>query len=289
MASSSGVLMLPFSSSDHLGAAEALAFPAVELFVERAAERLGEFELTDENAPIVAEICRKLDGIPLAIELAAARVETFGVRGLATHLDDRFRLLTSGRRSGPPRHRTLRATLDWSYDVLSQPERVVLRRLGIFMGGFTLDAACAVAADPGLLECDVIDAVAELVEKSLAAVETTETEPRLRLLETARVYALEKLAESGERAAVARRHVEYYRELLETAPTGAAVGNFAVGFTAEIVNIRAALAWAFSGDGDPRTAVAVAAASAQLWLEMSLLAECHDWDEQGSRPSYYRG
>jgi predicted ATPase len=197
------------SPSDHLGAAKALASPAIELFVERAAERLGEFALTDEDAPIVAEICRKLDGMPLAIELAAARVETFGVRGLATHLDDRFRLLTSGRRSGPPRHRTLRATLDWSYDALSEPERAVLRRLGIFMGGFTLDAACAVAADPGLLKADVIDAVAELVEKSLVVVETTETEPRLRLLETTRAYALERLAESDERDAVARRHAEF--------------------------------------------------------------------------------
>ena len=144
------------SPSDRFGAAEALAFPAIELFVERTAECLGEFELTDPDAPIVAEICRKLDGIPLAIELAAARVETFGVRGLATRLDDRIRLLTSGRRSGPPRHRTLRAALDWSYDVLSEPERAVLRRLGIFMGGFTLDAACAVVADPGLLKGDVI-------------------------------------------------------------------------------------------------------------------------------------
>ena len=106
---------------------------------------------------------------------------------------------------------------------------------------------------------------------------TTETEPRLRLLENARAYALEKLAEAGEWAAVARRHAEYYRGLLETAPTGAAVGNSAVGLTAEIGNIRAALVWAFSGDGDPRIAVAVATASAQLWLEMSLLAECHDW------------
>src|SRR6516162_5083420 len=188
----------PLSSgfpSDHLDATEALAFPAVELFVERAAECMGEFELTDEDALVVAEICRKLDGIPLAIELAAARVETFGVRRLAARLDDRFRLLTSGRRSGPPRHRTLRAALDWSYEVLSEPERAALRRLGIFMGGFTLDAACAVVSDPGLLKGDVIDAVAELVEKSLAVVATTETEPRLRLLETTRVYALERLVE----------------------------------------------------------------------------------------------
>ncbi len=270
----------PLSSgfpSDHLGAAEALAFPAVELFVERAAERLGEFELTDENAPIVAEICRKLDGIPLAIELAAARVETFGVRGLAARLDDRIRLLTSGRRSGPPRHRTLRAALDWSYDVLSEPERAVLRRLGIFMGGFTLDAACAVVADPGLLKGDVIDVVAELVEKSLAVVETTETEPRLRLLETTRAYALERLAESGEWEAVAHRHAEYYRNLFERAEGEAAArpaDEWLADYAREIDNLRAALDWAFSPGGDGSIGVALTTASVPLWMHLSLLEEC---------------
>ena len=270
----------PLSSgfpSDHLGAAEALAFPAVELFVERAAECLGEFELTDENAPIVAEICRKLDGIPLAIELAAARVESFGVRGLATHLDDRFRVLTSGRRSGPPRHRTLRAALDWSYDVLSEPERAVLRRLGIFMGGFTLDAACAVVADPGLLRGDVIDAVAELVEKSLAVVETTETEPRLRLLETTRAYALERLAESGERKAVAHRHAEYYRNLFARAEGEAGArpaDEWLADYAREIDNLRAALDWAFSPGGDGSIGVALTTAAVALWMRLSLPEEC---------------
>ncbi len=270
-------------SSDHLGAAEALAFPAVELFVERAAERLGEFELTDENAPIVAEICLKLDGIPLAIELAAARVETFGVRGLATHLDDRFRLLTSGRRSGPPRHRTLRAALDWSYDVLSEPERAVLRRLGIFMGGFTLDAACAVVADPGLLKGDVIDVVAELVEKSLAVVETTETEPRLRLLETTRAYALERLAESGEWEAVARRHAEFYRDLFgkaETESEARPAAEWLVDYAQEIDNLRASLDWAFSPNGDASIGVALTAAAVPLWMHLSLLRECRGRVEQ---------
>src|SRR6516164_494724 len=265
------------SPSDHLGAAEALAFPAVELFVERAAECLGEFELTDENAPIVAEICRKLDGIPLAIELAAARVETFGVRGVATHLDDRFRVLTSGRRSGPPRHRTLRAALDWSYDVLSEPERAVLRRLGIFMGSFTLDAACEVAADPGLLKCDVIDAVAELVEKSLAIVETTESEPRLRLLETTRAYALERLVESGEWAAVVRRHAEYYRNLFERAECEAAArpaDEWLAEYGREIDNLRAALDWAFSQAGGGPIGVALTTAAVPLWMHLSLPDEC---------------
>jgi predicted ATPase len=270
----------PLSSgfpSDHLSAAEALAFPAIELFVERAAERLAEFELTDENAPLVAEICLKLDGIPLAIELAAPRVETFGVRGLATHLDDRFRLLTGGRRSGPPRHRTLRAALDWSYDVLSEPERVVLRRLGIFMGGFTLDAACAVVADPGLLKGDVIDAVAELVEKSLAVVETTETEPRLRLLETTRAYALERLVESGERETIARRHAEYYGNLFERAEGEAAAQprvEWLADYAPEIDNLRAALDWAFSPSGDASIGVGLTATAVPLWMHLSLMEEC---------------
>jgi predicted ATPase/DNA-binding winged helix-turn-helix (wHTH) protein len=265
------------SASDHPNTAEALAFPAVELFVERAAERLGEFELTDEYAPIVAEICLKLDGIPLAIELAAARVESFGVRGLAAHLDDRLRLLTGGRRSGPPRHRTLRAALDWSYDVLSEPERAVLRRLGIFMGGFTLDAACAVVADPGLLKSEVIDAVAELVEKSLAVVETRETEPRLRLLETTRAYALERLAVSGEREAVAHRRAEFYRDLFEKAETESEArpaAEWLIDYAQEIDNLRAALDWAFSPGGDGSIGVALTAAAVPLWMCLSLPEEC---------------
>src|SRR6202040_1056513 len=137
----------------------------------------------------------------------------------------------------------------WSYDVLSEAERAVLRRLGIFMGGFTLDAACAVVADPGLLKGDVIDAVAELVEKSLVVVETTETEPRLRLLETTRAYALEKLAESGERAAVAHRHAEYYRDLFERAESEVAArfaDEWLADYAREIDNLRTALDWAFS-------------------------------------------
>jgi len=198
------------------------------------------------------------------------------VRGLATHLDDRFRLLTSGRRSGPPRHRTLRAALDWSYDVLSEPERVVLRRLGIFMGGFTLDAACAVATDPGLLKGDVIDAVAELVEKSLAVVETTETEPRLRLLETTRAYALERLAESGEWEAVARRRAEYYRNLFERAESevGARPWDEWLGeYACEIDNLRAVLDWAFSPGGDASTGIALTIDAFRLLLRLSLPEE----------------
>jgi predicted ATPase/DNA-binding winged helix-turn-helix (wHTH) protein len=281
------VQRLPPLSSDapsgHLGAAEALAVPAMELFVERTAERLSEFEFTDEDAPVVAEICRKLDGIPLAIELAAARVETFGVRGLAARLDDRFRLLTGGRRSDPPRHRTLRAALDWSYEMLSEGERAVLRRLGIFMGGFTLDAACAVVTDPGLLKGDVINAVAELVEKSLAVVETTETEPRLRLLETTRAYALERLGESGEREAVAQRHAKYYRDLFEKAEIESEArpaAEWLADYAREIDNARAALDWSLRQARDPALGVVLTAAYVPVWLSLAFLAECRERAEE---------
>jgi predicted ATPase/DNA-binding winged helix-turn-helix (wHTH) protein len=271
------------SPSDRFGAAEALAFPAVELFVERTAECLGEFELTDPDAPIVAEICRKLDGIPLAIELAAARVETFGVRGLAARLDDRFRLLSGGWRSAPPRHRTLRATLDWSYEILSENERVVLRRLAIFAGGFTLDDAAELAADAAIPKGELINLVAELIDKSLVVVEQTASEPRLRLLDTTRAYALQKLADTGECEPLARRHAEYYRNLFERAEGEAAArpaDEWLADYAQEIDNLRASLDWAFSPNGDPRVGMALTAAAVPLWMRLSLLEECRSRAKQ---------
>jgi predicted ATPase len=265
-----------------LTAAAALGFPAVQLFVERAAASLDEFELSDADAPRVADICRKLDGLPLAIEFAAARVEAFGVHGLAARLDERLRLLTSGRRTVVPRHRTLSATLDWSYQLLPEAEQRVLRRLGIFAGGFTLDAAVAVAGDGTHLESEIIDQVAELAAKSLVAADVGNAEPRFRLLETTRAYALNKLAERGDLDAIGRRHAEYYRDLLETA--GAAPGNIAEGskyatYPPEIDNVRAALAWAVAPRGSAVIAVALAAASVPLWLEIPSLGECRGWME----------
>src|SRR5208283_334236 len=195
-------------ASARLTAVEALGFPAVQLFVERAGAALDEFELTDADAPIVADICSKLDGIALAIELAAARVNTFGVRGVAAHLDDRFQLLTRGRRTALPRHRTLRATLDWSYELLPEPERVVLRRLAIFAGGFTEEAARAVAASAEIAASEVVESLANLVTKSLVSVDVGGVMVRYRLPETIRAYALQRLIESGEREQIARRHAE---------------------------------------------------------------------------------
>src|SRR5208282_5189361 len=181
-------------ASARLTAVEALGFPAVQLFVERAGAALDEFELTDADAPIVADICSKLDGIALAIELAAARVNTFGVRGVAAHLDDRFQLLTRGRRTALPRHRTLRATLDWSYELLPEPERVVLRRLAVFVGDFTAEAASLITAGGEIAASAVVLSLESLVTKSLVMVEVGSGITHYRLHETTRGYALDKLA-----------------------------------------------------------------------------------------------
>ena len=260
-----------------LTAAEALGFPAVRLFVERATASLDEFELTDADAPIVADICQKLDGIPLAIELAAARIDTFGVRGVAAHLDDRFQLLTRGRRTAPPRHRTLRATLDWSYQLLAEPERVVLRRLAVFAGGFSEEAASAVAASAEIAASEVVESVANLVAKSLVSVDVGGVMVRYRLPETIRTYALQTLVESGEREQIARRHAEYHLGLFERAEAEAEtrpMAEWLSEYRPRIENLRAALDWAFSPGGDISIGVALTAASVPLWVDLSMMAEC---------------
>jgi predicted ATPase/DNA-binding winged helix-turn-helix (wHTH) protein len=204
-------------SSARLTATEVLAFPAVQLFIERAAASLGKFELSDADAPFVADICAKLDGVPLAIEFAAARVAVFGIPGLSSRLDDRLRLLTSGRRTALPRHQTMRATLDWSYEFLPELERLVLRRLGVFSGAFSLEAASTVAASEEIIELEVAERIANLVAKSLVAVDLSGAVVRYRLFETTRAYALEKLTESGEFEKFARQHAEFCRDLADAA------------------------------------------------------------------------
>ena len=197
-------------ASAGLTAAEALGFPAVQVLVERAAASLDEFELGDADTPFVVDICRKLDGLPLAIEIAATRITALGVRGLAAHLDDQLGRMMTGRRSSPPRHQTLCATLDWSYQLLSEDERRVLRRLSIFAGSFTLEAAGIIVADADYSNMEVIDHVAALIEKSLVVAEMSAAGTLcLRLLETTRAYALNKLVESGERQQIFRRYAEY--------------------------------------------------------------------------------
>jgi predicted ATPase len=161
----------------------------------------------------IAAICRQLDGIPLAIELAAARTAALGVEELLAGLDPPFHLLTSGRRTALPRHQTLRATLDWSYNLLAEREHVVLRRLAVFAGGFSLEAASVVVADIDLTASDVVAGLSSLVAKSLVATNADGTTARYRLLDTTRAYALEKLVGSGEQERLARRHAEYHRGL----------------------------------------------------------------------------
>ena len=201
--------------SRKLTVTEALAFPAVQLFVERAIERLDTFELTDADAPIVAEICRKLDGIALAIELAAGRVDAFGLRELATLLDDRFRLLMRGRRTALRRHQTLSAALDWSYEFLQEYERIILRRLAVFDSYFTLESAIAVAGDSKIATLDVVNALANLVANSLVTADIGTDIVYYRLLQTTRVYLRGKLAESRELKRVTRRHAENLQNVLE--------------------------------------------------------------------------
>jgi len=232
---------------------------------------------------MIAAICRRLDGIPLAIELAAARAAALGIEALASRLDDRFQLLTGGRRTALPRQQTLRATLDWSYGLLTEPERILLCRLAIFAGLFSLDAATAVAASPELAVTDVIEALASLVAKSLVVAEVEGAVARYRLLDTTRAYAREKLDESGEREQLSLHHAEYYRQLFERAETeweARPAVEWLNDYGWRIDNLRAALDWAFSLDGTLSIGVALTAAAVPLWMHLSLLDECRSRVEQ---------
>jgi predicted ATPase/DNA-binding winged helix-turn-helix (wHTH) protein len=265
------------SASLLLTAADAVAFPAVQLFVERVSASVEAFELTDTDAHLVVDICRRLDGNPLAIELAAGRVDAFGIGGVAKGLVDRFSLLKSGRRTALPRHQALAATLDWSYDLLTEVERVMLRRLSVFVGEFSLEATTAVAADGQLTSPEIVDCVGTLVAKSLIASEVSTDVSRYRLLDTTRAYARDKLATSGEGTAVARKHAEYCRDLLERAGIESVTqypADWLIIYGSQIDNVRAALDWAFSPDGDAAIGVSLTIAAVPLWINLSLMDEC---------------
>lgn len=268
---------------DGLSMAEILAYPASQLFVERIAESLSEFELSEEDAPLVADICRRLDGIALAIELAAGRVNAYGIAGTASLLDSRFSLLWRGRRTAIPRHQTLSAALSWSYDLLPQAESATLRGLSVFVGPFTLEAALAVAASQGIDEAEAAEAVSNLLSKSLIATSPAERRLRYRLLDTTRAFAGDKLIESGEAARVARAHAEYFRDFLHDISIKSNGMQSAGGFLPyadHLPNVRTALTWSFSEAGDRALGVDLAAAAAQFFLELTLLTECHSWTQQ---------
>jgi predicted ATPase/DNA-binding winged helix-turn-helix (wHTH) protein len=260
-----------------LTVAESLSYPALQLFVERAAASAGGYELKDKDVPIVAQICRRLDGIALAIELAASRVDAFGVRGVASRLDDRFNLLTHGRRTALPRHQTLRAAFDWSYELLSETQRGVLRRLGVFAGRFTMEAASVIASGAKIAASEVDEIVADLVDKSLVMSDVGSEIVYYRLTDTARAYALKRLAEDGETQAVTRRYALYQLDRFErahveweTLPTAEWLSEYAP----QIDDLRGALGWAFSASGDVGVGVALTVAAVPLWFEMSLMEEC---------------
>jgi len=270
------------------GASELLAFPATHLFVERAAASGHEIEANDANAAIVADICRKLDGNALAIELAAGRVATHGLPALAELLGSRMRLLWQGRRTAPQRHQTLNATLDWSYNLISGTERAVLRRLSILVGGFTLQAAEAVAAfpvgDQSIDASDMVEALEQLVAKSLVQANTGETPSRYRLLDTMRAYARTKLADGGEEMAVARRHATFFRTFLEQTnldlTRGRTTGDGQLDRASLLGNVLAALVWCFSEGGDRALGVELVAAAAPFFIAISLLDRCRRWTER---------
>jgi predicted ATPase/DNA-binding winged helix-turn-helix (wHTH) protein len=251
---------------------------AVQLFLARAAEAAADFTTDKARLSTIAAICRRLDGIPLAIEFAAARAAAFGVSQVAALLDDRFRLLTGGRRTALRRHQTLRAALDWSHDLLPEPERVILRRLAIFAGGFTLEAANAVVVDGAIAALDVVDGVANLVEKSLVAADRDDTRLHYRLLETTRAYALQKLDESGEHVACARRHAQHCLAVMEEANAAWEVLSpevWLAKYRYLIDDVRAALDFSISTEEEVPTAVALTIAAVPLWYQLSLLTESY--------------
>lgn len=264
----------PVSAS--LGAAEALAFPAVQLFVDRAMDRLESFVLTDADAPLVAEICRRLDGLALAIELAATQLDAFGVGQLFQLIDDHLRLL-HGHRAGPARQLSLTATIDWSYNLLSDSEKIVMRRLSVFSGGFNLASARAVIADEGIDPVQVVEDIASMVAKSLLSAEPRDVEVEYRQLHTTRVYARSKLMEHGELADASRRHAEYFLDRARAA--NAAAGQltkreWVARHGGMIDDVRAAMSWSFGSIADAGIGVGLTVAAIPFWEHLALVEEC---------------
>jgi predicted ATPase len=240
-------------------------------------------KVSDEEAPIVASICRKLDGVALAIELAARRVESYGLQQTAALLDQRLTLLWLGSRTAPPRQKTLQATLDWSFGLLTELERAALRRLAVFVGHFTLDAALEVVTSATLDRSNVLSAVDSLVAKSLVATSPLGAMMRYRLLDTTRAYALETGIEDADATDLSIRHAAYFRRWLEQSGkewSTSSSGIERASHFAGINNVRAALEWCFSPGSNSKVGVPLAAAAVQVFLAMSLLPECHRWSQR---------
>ncbi|WP_175747821.1 winged helix-turn-helix domain-containing protein [Burkholderia pyrrocinia] len=259
--------------------AEILRASAVQLFSARVCASDPRFPLDGRSVSLMASVCRRLDGLPLAIELAAARAAVLGIDMLAAHLDDHFRLLTGGFRTALPRHQTLQAMYDWSYRLLGDAERLLLRWLGVFRDSFSIDAVREIVGTKGLADADLLDTIAGLVSKSLLSLESAHGAPRYRLLTTTRAYALQQLANNGECAAAALAHANYFHRLFRLAPGGddgpRAESRLDV-IRRELGNLRAALDWAFSPNGDAEVGIALAAVAVPCLFDLSLVDECRE-------------
>ena len=255
-----------------------LADEALALFTDRARHARPDFTLTDDNAATVGEICARLDGVPLAIELAAARVRALSLAEILDSLHDRFRLLTGGARTAVRRQQTLRASVDWSHALLTEPERVLLRRLAVFLGGLDLAAAQAVAGGGEVERYQVLDQLTLLVDKSLVVADDAGGRTRYRLLETVRQYALEKLGESGEADAVRARHRDHYTALaaLLDAPAGTDYEQRLEQADIEIDNLRAAFTWS-NENSDIELAMRLASSLQPLWVARGRVREGLAW------------
>ncbi|HEY3284236.1 MAG TPA: AAA family ATPase [Armatimonadota bacterium] len=255
-------------------------FPGVQLFLERARAAAPGFAVTAATLPSVLDVCRHLDGIPLAIELAAARVGTLPLERIARGMSDRFRLLTGGSRTAPPRLQTLRATMDWSYDLLTEPEQTLLRRLSVFVGGWTLEAAEEVGSGQGVGEWEVIDRLGALVEKSLVVYDEGDVGGRYHMLETVRQYARDRLLDTGEAEDLRQRHLTFYLGLAEEAERhlyGPEQAAHLRSLERDHDNLRAALEESLVRGEDEETALRMVGALGQFWLQGSYLREARDW------------
>ena len=266
-----------------LSASQVLSYPAARLFAERAAAAGHRADISDDDADVLAEICNKLDGIALAIELAAVRVGAHGLREIVTLLDGRLKLEWRGRRTAPPRQQTLGATLDWSYGLIDESERTALRRLAVFAGLFTLQGATAVAGEDGDQADRIVETLEQLVAKSLVSVRPDGYSTRYRLLDTTRAYAMQKLADSGEAKSIARRHVRYVQHALETTAaevSGSDQASRSRERTGLLSDARAALNWAYSNDDGAELRVPLAGACSRLFVELNLLNEGRLWSSR---------
>lgn len=273
----------PFDVGETLDAADAAAAlrcDAIRLFAERAGASDGRFAVTAAMLPAVVEICRNLEGIPLAIELAAARVPLLGLEPVRQRIANRLALLGDDRRDTPHRHRTLRATIEWSHGLLTDSARQILRRLSIFAGGFTLDAAQQVAAGAGVADADVVRGVSDLVQRSMLTTGPDLIRPRHRMLEVMRGFAMELLEAAGERDEAARRHAVYFHDLAATADLAwETTGDveWAASLTDELANLRAALEWSLGDHGDAALGARIAAATARFWFGAGHFSEGRSW------------